>query len=46
MWGERVLERHLNNRVCTHISKDEVKGALRKMKSEKAVGLDLIHVEI
>jgi len=32
--------------VCNRISKEEVKEALRKMKSEKAVGPDLIPVEI
>jgi len=32
--GERgVQERYINNRACTRISKEEVKGALRKMKS-------------
>ena len=41
-----VQERHLNVRVCSRISKEEVKEALRKMKSEKAVGPDLILVEI
>jgi len=41
-----VQERHLNDRVCSHTSKEEVKGALRKMKYEKAVGLDLMPVEI
>jgi len=45
--GERgVQERHLNDRACTRISKEEVKGALRKMKSGKAVGSDLIPVKI
>ena len=41
-----VQERHLNNRACSHISKEEVKGALRNMKSSKAVNPDLIPVEI
>jgi len=41
-----VQERNLNDRACTRISKEEVKGAMRKMKSEKAVGSDLIPVEI
>jgi len=45
--GKReVQERHLNDRVCTRISKDEVRGALRKMKSEKTIGSDLIPVKI
>ena len=32
--------------MCSRISKEEVKGALRKMKSGKAVGPNLILVEI
>jgi len=43
---EGVQDRHLNDRTCTRISKEEVKGTLRKMKSEKAVGPNLIPVEI
>jgi len=41
-----VQKRHLNDRVCNPISKEEVKDALKKMKSGKAVGLDFILVEI
>jgi len=41
-----VQEGQLNVRVCSRISKEEVKEALRKMKSEKAVGPDFILVEI
>jgi len=41
-----VQERHLNDRACSPISKEEVKGALSKMKSGKAVSLDLIAMEI
>ena len=41
-----VHERHLNVRACRGISKVEVEGALRKMKVGKAVGPDLIPVEI
>jgi len=41
-WERAVQERHLNDRACSRISK----GALRKMKSGKAVGPDLIPVEI
>jgi len=41
-----VREGHLNVRECSRISKEEVKEALRRMKSEKAVGPDLIPVEI
>ena len=41
-----VQERHLNSRACSRISKEEVKEALRNMKFEKAVGPDLISVEI
>ena len=33
-----VLEGQLNVRACSHISKEEVKEALRKMKPDKAVG--------
>jgi len=36
----------MNVRECSHISKEEVKEALRKMKSGKAVGPDLIPVEV
>ena len=32
--------------MCSRISKEEVKGALRKMKPGKAIGPDLISVEI
>ena len=39
-----VQEGHLNVRACS--SKEEVKEALRKMKFRKAVGLNLIPVEI
>ena len=42
----RVQERHLNDRARSNISKEEVKGALRNMKSSKAVNPDLIPVEI
>ena len=41
-----VQEGQLIVRECSHISKEEVKEVLRKMKSEKAVGPDLIPVEI
>jgi len=41
-----VQEPHLNDRACSLISNEEVKEALRKMKSKKAVGPDLIPVEI
>ena len=41
-----VHEGHLNIRECSRISKKEVKEALRRMKSGKAVSLDLIPVEI
>ena len=45
--GERcVQERHLNIEECNRISKEEVKEALRRMKSEKTVGPDLIPVEV
>ena len=40
-----VLEGQLNVRACSCISKGEVEEALRKMKSGKAVGPDLIPVE-
>jgi len=36
----------MNVRECSHISKEEVKEALRKMKSGKAVGPDLIPVKV
>jgi len=41
-----VLEGQLNIRACSRISKEGVNEALRKMKSEKAVGPDLIPVEV
>jgi len=41
-----VQERHLNDRACSHIIKEEVKGALRKMKSGKEVDSDLILMKI
>ena len=41
-----VQEGHQYDRVCSCISKAEVMDALRKMKSEKGVGLDLIPGEI
>jgi len=41
--GRGVQERHLNG---SRISKEEVKGTFRKMKFGKAVGPDLIPVEI
>ena len=41
-----VQERLLNARACSHIIKEEVKGVLRKMKSRKSVGPNLIPVEI
>ena len=41
-----VQEGHLNVRECSRISKEEVKEALRKMKSSKTVGPDLIPVEV
>ena len=41
-----VQHGHLNVRECSRISKEEVKEALRRMKSGKAVGPDLIPVEI
>jgi len=41
-----VQEGYLNVRECSRISKEEVKEALRRMKSGKAVGPDLIPVEI
>ena len=40
------VEGQQNNRVHSRISKEELKDALRKMKSEKVVGPNLIHVEI
>jgi len=44
---ERGLqERHLNDKACSHISKEKVKGALRKIKSGKSVGPDLISMKI
>jgi len=45
-WERGVQERHLNDKACSRICKEEVKGALRKMKTRKVVGPDLIHVEI
>jgi len=39
-------EGHLNIRECSCITREEVKEALRKKKSEKAVGPDLIPVEV
>ena len=41
-----VQDRHLNVRECSRISKEEVKETLRRMKSGKAVGPNLIPVEI
>jgi len=41
-----VQEGHQNDRVNRHISKEDVKDALRKMKLKKLVGLGLIPVEI
>ena len=41
-----VQEGHLDIRECSRISKKEVKGALRRIKPGKAVGPDLIPVEI
>jgi len=41
-----VLEGQLNDRACSCISKEEVKEALGKMKCGKAVGLDLIPMEV
>jgi len=43
---QRVQERYPHVRACSRISKEEVKDALRRMKSRKAVGLDLIPMEI
>jgi len=39
-------ERHLDPRVCDHISKDEIKKALKKMANEKAGGPDQIPMEM
>ena len=41
-----VQEGHLNIRECSRISKEEVKEALKKMKSGKTVGPDFIPVEV
>jgi len=41
-----VREGHLNIGECSRISKEEVKEALRRMKSRKAAGPDLIPVEV
>jgi len=41
-----VQEPHLNDRAGSCFSKEEVRDALRKMKSGKAVGPDLIPMEI
>ena len=41
-----VQEGYPHDRACSCISKENVKDALRRMKSGKAVGLDLIPVEI
>ena len=41
-----VQKRHLNVRPCSSICKEEVKGALKKMKSGKAVAPNLIPMEI
>ena len=41
-----VPEGHQYDKVCSRISKVEVKDALRKMKSRKDIGPDLIPVEI
>ena len=41
-----VQEGHLNDSECSRISKEEVSEALRKMKSGKAVGPNLIPVEV
>ena len=41
-----VREEHLNGSECSRISKEEVTEALRKMKVGKAVGPDLIPVEV
>ena len=39
-------ERQLDPRVCGHISKDEIKEALKKMTNGKAEGPDQIPVEV
>jgi len=39
-------ERHLDPRVCGHISKDEIKDALKKMATGNAEGPDQIPVEV
>ena len=41
-----VQEWHIKDKACSRVTKEEVKGALMKMKSEKAAGPDLIPVEI
>jgi len=41
-----VQEWHINDKACSRVTKEEVKGALMKMKSGKAAGPDLIPVEI
>jgi len=38
-------ERQLDPRICGHITKDEIKEALKKMTNGKAEGLDQILVE-
>ena len=49
--GSAHLERgyqegHQNDRFCSRISKEEVRKVLGKMKAGKAIGLDLIPIEI
>ena len=41
-----LQEGYAHDRACSHISLEEVKDTLRRMKSRKAISPDFIHVEI
>ena len=44
--GGEGSDRHIDPRVCGHITKDEIKEALKKMGNGKAKGPDQIPVEV
>jgi len=44
--GGKGSDRHIDPRVCGHITKDEIKEALKKMANGKAEGPGQISVEV
>ena len=44
--GGEGSDRHVEPRVCSHITKDEIKEALKKMANGEAEGPDQIPVEV